>query len=157
MDKKVLDTLVDAGQSATLEFFEMMCPMDVEVGDVVPATGNREKFEIVSTIGITGDVKGSYAVLVNKPLGTQIVSQLLNLDEPDENDVYDTVGEFCNIVSGGAKTIAASNGINFDIGCPTVISGTDAEVVLNKQSHGAVMNFKANGLTFNVLISIVDE
>lgn len=162
MATEKLKKLVEISQSSIQQAFETMFPMSLDNGlvDYEEGTAHAQgKYEIVGIIGMTGENKGSISIHVNRTLGEKLAKLLLGMDTIEEEaDIFDTIGEFANIVAGGTKTMAATDGIDFDITCPTIIRGDDTALVEPARgSHVAMVHFKADGCEeFVVMTALVE-
>lgn len=157
---EALAELVKSNAEALHQFLETMCPLEIKNGETFQNTlpeSTDKKYESVGVIGISGVCQGSVSVHVEKNLGIAIAKTLLGLEEePEEAEVYDCIGELTNIVVGGAKTIAASSGLEFDISCPTVIRGNPWAVVEPMRgSQFSASNYTVAGHALLILPSII--
>jgi len=155
----LLEKMVDIMRVAVHQFFETMCPLTVVDGKVDYEEGTaaaQGKFQLIGVISITGDCKGSASVHLNPDLASKIAKVILGMDEVAESDLHDMVGEFANITVGGAKTVASSKEINFDITCPTVLRGeAGACIEPSRGSKVAMMHFVADEKPFVIMIALL--
>jgi chemotaxis protein CheX len=80
--------------------------------------------DISGIIGLTGGAKGSLALSFSEACILRIVSNMLGEEMAAINDdVADAVGEITNMVSGAARKILESGGLNINAAIPTVVMG----------------------------------
>lgn len=115
----------DAITSSTLDIFQTMLGMEATVGKLLEAGECTElKYDVSGIIGLAGGCVGAISVRMNQDVAMKITAGMLGMDVTEMSaEVEDCVGELGNMVAGGAKTVLAGNGIDFDISLPTVIVG----------------------------------
>jgi len=108
-------TFISVVEKLTFMFGEQIEPDEIEAGP--------EPW-VQSSIGLTGDVTGSLAVIVPTSLQPEIAANILGLDAEglDTKEVLDdALGEVLNVVCGHVIMALAGQGANFQI-TPPVIS-----------------------------------
>ena len=86
--------------------------------------------DISGIIGLTGSVKGSLALSFSEACILRIVSNMLGEEITTMNhDINDAVGEITNMVSGVARKILESGGLNITAAIPTVVAGKNHSIL----------------------------
>ncbi len=87
-----------------------------------------EHDQVVTSIGITGEIKGNFILLINKKNAKKISDLMLSnmniATSPDFSSLHEAaIGEMANQISGRAITILSERKINSDITPPTMLMG----------------------------------
>jgi chemotaxis protein CheX len=89
--------------------------------------GKRRPKEIMTLVGLSGEVTGTVAISFPAESAIAVASRLLStdLDEFDES-ASDAIGEIVNMVAGGAKAkISEIIGSTLELTLPTIIRGDE--------------------------------
>src|SRR5258708_26089880 len=109
-------------QLAMQEVFDLMlaCPLEV------PASPPIEKgLDITAMVGLAGQLCGVLTVRCSAKSATHMASRMLGTD-PDiaGPEVWDAMGEICNMVAGNFKNKISGLGDGCMLSVPTVITGS---------------------------------
>ena len=91
-----------------------------KVSHAVKVFNKDISFDIVASVmSFSGDVKGKFVLVFPKTLALKTIESMLGekIEESDFDALQDGVGEFCNIITGGAKTSLSNKDISviFDL------------------------------------------
>lgn len=119
-------------------------------------TNESPSFDISAVIGIAGDVHGSVVISFPESCALKVVSSFIGENKTVVDDeVMDAVGEFVNMIAGGAKKTLTGNGMRFKIAIPNVIVGKDHKISRPKSIPCILVPFKIEDIgTFTVEVSI---
>lgn len=102
-----------------------------------PSTG-----DVTGVVGLTGPVKGSFALSFTEPAILEVVTNMFGEDMTEVNgEVQDAVGELSNMVSGDARRSLEGQGYAFQASIPTVISGKGHNITHAVPRPSVVMPF----------------
>jgi chemotaxis protein CheX len=108
-------------QHAAQEVFELMlsCPLTIPAGPV-----ETEGLDIVSMVGLAGQLCGIISIRCSIKSAGRMASSMLGMDvATDGPEMWDAVGEICNMVAGNFKNKVPGLGDGCMLSVPTVISG----------------------------------
>ena len=115
--------------NAVNNVFDMMLSMDVEISDAdsqVVVDGNQ----IVGLVSFAGDVMGSINIQVGDIFARLITSAMLGmeLDEIDDEEVSDVIGELSNMIGGDLKSRFCDSGFPCQLSIPSIATGSDFRI-----------------------------
>ncbi len=89
-----------------------------------------EKIEVVSSVGITGDIYGYFIIQTDKKNAQSFVDILMESMgmEPEAEFgslTREAIGEITNQISGRSTILLSQNGVDCDITPPTVMTGSN--------------------------------
>lgn len=126
-------------QLAMKEVFELMlgCPLQV------PADPPLEQgFDITAMVGMAGQLCGVMSVRCSSKSAARMTSRMLGIEvEKACPEMWDAVGEICNMVAGNFKNKIAGLGDGCMLSVPTVITGTEYNLhsMVNDQIHTVLL------------------
>lgn len=135
MDK--IATLTDTGSIDTSGWEELLCTSAQEVFEMMigvpltrcPDTSSYAAGEFTAVIGLAGALHGVFAIRCDAKTACGIACGMLGVDaETARGEVWDALGEVCNMVSGNFKGKTGKLGEASVISVPTVIHGHDYKV-----------------------------
>jgi chemotaxis protein CheX len=113
-------------QLAMQEVFELMlgCPLAMPA-DPPPEDG----LDITSMVGLAGQLCGILSLRCSAKSAARMASRMLGV-EPEKagQEMWDAVGEICNMVAGNFKNKISGMGDGCMLSVPTVITGGDYSV-----------------------------
>jgi chemotaxis protein CheX len=113
-------------QLAMQEVFELMLGCSVEPAVEPVAEGG---FDITSMVGLAGQLCGILTIRCSAKSAAQMTSRMLGVDvEKAGPEMWDAVGEICNMVAGNFKNKISGLGDGCMLSVPTVITGADYNV-----------------------------
>ena len=126
----------------------MQTMLGVEVQQLPPviSNGGCSHGDISGIIGMVSEtINGSVAL--SFPVGTAVEMYKKMMGEATSNmdEIKDTVGEFANIIAGGAKRELAGMGMSFNISIPTIVMGKDHTLCHQANAYVIVIPFKFDG------------
>ncbi len=115
--------------NSTIEVFNTMLSMKLDVlqaDPIVKLTGNR----LVGCVGLAGNVMGNICIHVSKEFARIMAAAMLGMeiDEIEEDEINDVIGEVCNMISGDLKSRLCDAGFSCVLSIPSVTSGSDFKI-----------------------------
>lgn len=148
MDSKDIVHFVNSVQNV----FTTMLSLPVTVNDPQLRPPTDCGHDVSGIIGMSGDVVGvvvlSYPEQTARRLVELFIGEPLESDHPD---FADAIGEFVNMVAGGAK---AQFNKRVDITCPSVIVGGSHRVFQPKTEHIIEIPCESDCGSFSVLVAM---
>lgn len=121
-------TYINAFVEAIENVFATMLSVEVTVREPALKKGTAPANDVSGIIGLSGDVRGMIILSFPKEVAERVASLFVGAEvSSDSEDFADSIGELCNMISGNAK--AKFEGKRTSISCPTVIVGTDHQVL----------------------------
>jgi len=110
-------------QLATQEVFELMLACPLEVPGEAPVEG---ALDITAMVGLAGQLCGVLTLRCSAKSASHMASRMLGIDaEKAGPEMWDAVGEICNMVAGNFKNKISGLGDGCMLSVPTVITGAD--------------------------------
>jgi chemotaxis protein CheX len=108
-----------------------MVRVEIKPGIPIPKQDNIAKGGVSGLIGMNAEgVKGSVALSFTLPALKEISVRLLGSEITSlDNEAVDLTGELTNMLVGGAKSILAERGHDFDMQTPKLMHGEGHDVV----------------------------
>jgi chemotaxis protein CheX len=108
------------------EVFEMMIGMSLSR---CPDDAKRSVGGFTAVIGLTGPINGVFAIRCDRQTATGLACGMLGVDaEAAQAEIWDALGEVCNMVIGNFKAKTGTLGERSILSVPTVIHGHDYRV-----------------------------
>jgi chemotaxis protein CheX len=126
------------------EVFQMMIGISL---DKCAEDSSAQAGGYTSVIGLTGPINGVFAIRCDEPTAIGIASGMLGIDaEAAKAEIWDALGEVCNMVIGNFKAKVGEMGEQSKLSVPTVIHGHDYRVrpLVNGSAVECIMQ-TANG------------
>jgi len=126
-------------QLAMQEVFELMLGCKLETPAEPPS---EEGLDITSMVGLAGQLCGILSVRCSAKSAAQMASRMLGIDaEKAGPEMWDAVGEICNMVAGNFKNKISGLGDGCMLSVPTVITGGDYNVhsMVNDNLHAVLL------------------
>ncbi|MCK5454757.1 MAG: chemotaxis protein CheX, partial [Calditrichia bacterium] len=126
MEAKYINPVLEAMTNV----LKTMAKVEPKQGKPALKESNKSHGDVTGIMTMVSDkVKGSLAITFTKPVILDIAKRMLGEDFTEINEmVTDLTGEITNMVTGGAKAIFESQGHDFNMSLPTVISGENHSV-----------------------------
>ncbi|HEV2398269.1 MAG TPA: chemotaxis protein CheX [Candidatus Sulfotelmatobacter sp.] len=113
-------------QLSMQEVFRLMLGYTLEVAAEPPV---EEGLDITSMVGLAGQLCGILTVRCSAKSAAHMASRMLGIDpEKAGPEMWDAVGEICNMVAGNFKNKISGLGDGCMLSVPTVITGADYNV-----------------------------
>ncbi len=99
----------------------------IEIAPEISGKGEGLAVEtnLVSCIGLAGDLKGLVAIHCPAAVALDITGAMLGMDvEELGEDCKDAIGEIANMVAGGLKTALVSSARNVELAIPVTVIGS---------------------------------
>jgi chemotaxis protein CheX len=108
-------------QQAAQEVFQLMLSSTLTVP---PGTVEDKDLDIVSMVGLAGQLCGIISIRSSLKSAGRMASAMLGAEIADSGpEMWDAVGEICNMVAGNFKNKVPGLGDGCMLSVPTVISG----------------------------------
>lgn len=123
IDTRAWEQLLRTGAQ---EVFEMM--IGIPLGPCMDALPCKPG-EFAAVIGLAGPIHGVFAIRCSEKTACGITCGMLGVDENEARaEVWDALGEVCNMVAGNFKAKTGKVGETSVLSVPTVIHGHDYKV-----------------------------
>ena len=145
--------------ASTIDIFSTMAQIKVEQKELFLKKDYKMFGDLSGVIGLSGEAVGSAVISFSEELARKFVAKMLQ-DEPDNlsmDDVRDGVGEFINMIAGGAKAALTATPYHFRISIPTVVQGHGHEISHRRDTPCIAVVFSANGDEFAVQLSLAPK
>ena len=122
-------------QLATQEVFDLMLASTLET-PVGPTS--KEGLDITSMVGLAGQLCGILTLRCNSKSAMRMAARMLAIEVEDvDAEMWDAVGEICNMVAGNFKNKIPGLGDGCMLSLPTIITGTEYNLhsVVNDEIH----------------------
>jgi CheY-specific phosphatase CheX len=130
--------------NAMRDIFDRMFSMDLALSD-----GGLQEAEkgngIVGSVSFTGDVMGSVNIMVHDIFARLMTAQMLDMEVneiDDHEDVYDVIGELCNMVGGDLKSRLCDHGFPCRLSIPSIVIGNNIKIESKGWSRKERFGFK---------------
>jgi len=126
----------------TQEVLQKVAGIEAQAGKPYPKVDTTACGDVSGIIGIMGDAVGSLAISFKEPCILAITSLMLGETYNDIcRDVFDTVGELTNMISGVARSHLEREGLKAYAAIPTVIYGKNHVILHILKSPSIVIPF----------------
>lgn len=145
--------------NGTLEVLHKMAFVDAIAGKPYTKTDSTACGDVSGIIGITGGAVGSLAISFSEQSILSITGNMLGETYKDIcRDVFDTVGELTNMISGVSRTYLEREGLIVYAAIPTVVYGKNHVIMHILKSPSIVIPFSTKYGQFfvDVCIKVVD-
>ncbi len=113
-------------QLAMQEVFELMLAYSLEIPSQAPP---EKDLEITSMVGLAGQLCGILTLRCTARSAAGMASRMLGVDvESAGSQMWDAVGEICNMVAGNFKNKISGLGDGCMLSVPTVVTGGDYNI-----------------------------
>ncbi len=113
-------------QLAMQEVFELMLAYSLEIPSQAPP---EKDLEITSMVGLAGQLCGILTLRCTARSAAGMASRMLAVDvESAGSQMWDAVGEICNMVAGNFKNKISGLGDGCMLSVPTVVTGGDYNI-----------------------------
>jgi chemotaxis protein CheX len=126
-------------QLSMQEVFSLMLACTLEVSSEPPAD---ENLDITAMVGLAGQLCGVLTIRCSAKSAAHMASRMLGIDpEKAGPEMWDALGEICNMVAGNFKNKISGLGDGCMLSVPTVITGADYNVhnMVNENLHTAFL------------------
>lgn len=126
-------------QLAMQEVFELMlaCPLQISL-EPAPDEG----LDITAMVGLAGQLCGILSVRCSAQSAARMASRMLGVDADKAGpEMWDAVGEICNMVAGNFKNKISGLGDGCLLSVPTVITGAEYSLhsMVNDEMHTVLL------------------
>ena len=123
--KVCVDDFVEAAR-------EVLAGFDIEIQEVRSPATQREESALIVSVGILGDVTGTFLLFLDEDTAGSIVGSMFDgmgvtrASSRNATVRAEAIGEMANQICGHAVTNLSQRGLRCDITPPAVLSGTHA-------------------------------
>jgi chemotaxis protein CheX len=141
-------------QDAAREVFSMMLNCEIQPA---PPGATMPKTEFTAMVGLAGKLCGVCSLHCSPGAAGLMASKMLGLDPAEAGDeIWDAVGEVCNMVAGNFKNKLAGLSEHCMLSCPTVIAGNDYKCRSLAARQAMTVTLLFEGDPFSVVLEIHD-
>jgi chemotaxis protein CheX len=134
------------------EVFELMLGSHLVV---TPEPLAEDGLDITAMVGLAGLLCGVLTIRCSSGSGTRMASKMLGVDsEKAVREVWDALGEICNMVAGNFKNKISGLGDGCMLSVPTVITGGDYNCHSLGDSNTLRVNFLFEGKSLIAALEI---
>ncbi len=117
-----LDCWLPTLQLAMHEVFDLMLNYKLEPAASLPS---EEGLEMTSMVGLAGQLCGVVTIRCSEKLAANMASRMLGVEAEEAGpEVWDAIGEICNMVAGNFKNKISGLGDGCMLSVPTIINGS---------------------------------
>ncbi len=109
-------------QLAAEEVFELMLSCTLTLPSQLPV---EEALDLTAMVGLAGMWSGIVTLRCQSKIAARMASRMLGTEAGTGPEMFDAVGEICNMVAGNFKNKISGLGDGCMLSVPTVISGAD--------------------------------
>ena len=119
-----------------------------------------QNIQILTSIGITGSIKGTFIMLTDLKSATNIANTMMkSMNLPGESDIFDAIkeaaiAEITNQISGHALTNLFNKNIQCDMTPPTILSGENIKLMTSNLTNLAIKIAKGSFGRLYILVGI---
>lgn len=126
------------------DVFDTMLSMNLEQmnGGVEGIDGGNQ---IVGSVGFAGNVLGNVNIHVTDDFARLITAEMLGMETGEidsEEEVFDVIGELCNMVGGDIKSRLCDSGFTCELSIPSVAGGNNLKIESMGWDRCESFNFK---------------
>lgn len=149
--------LLSPFRQATEEIFNMMAVMNIEFVNAYLASSQFHFGDLSGIMALAGEKKGAIMISFYEGLAKKIISSIMAIpiEEIQEEDEHDGVGELINMIAGGAKARLGDSDAHFLLSAPTVITGNQHRVIQQKDMPCVVLVYKLEEEYFAIQICLM--
>jgi CheY-specific phosphatase CheX len=132
--------------STIIDVFDTMLSMKAVMVDEAQGPANGTGPRIVGSVGLSGEVMGNVSIQVTRMFAYEMTSAMLGmeLDDIEEDEVHDVVGEISNMLGGDIKSRLCDEGFPCSLSIPSITSGTDFTIESTGWSRHEVFTFSCD-------------
>jgi len=107
---------------------------------------------IISSIGFTGTIDGSFSICLPSSSAKNIVSKMIQAELDNMNeDIIDGIAEQINMIAGGVKMKLEGGEHDFEISIPTTIKGNRMVILSDfSQTNMITLNYDFEEIIFSI-------
>lgn len=137
---------------AAREVFDLMLGSHLATA---PESFAEEGLDITSMVGLAGQVCGVITLRCAQESAALMASKMLAVDAGQAGpEMWDAVGEICNMIAGNFKSKIAGMGDSCMLSVPTVITGADYSLHALADSGKIEINLLFEGLPLIVSLEV---
>jgi len=154
MDVKFINAFLEG----TVNVLKMMAFVDPKPGAPYVKKDRVASGDVSGIIGLTGAAKGSLALSFSEACILRIVSNMLGEEITTlSHDVSDAVGEITNMISGSARKILETGGLNVTAAIPSVVAGKNHSIIHVLAGPSIIIPFSIEAGSFVVDVCLTEK
>ena len=150
MEVKYINPFIES----TYHVLETMAKTTAEGGDPYIKKDTMARGVVSAVMELTGDVSGTISISFEEACILKIVSNLFNEEVEMNEEIKDTVGEICNIITGQARQKLTEVGLNIQAGIPQLIMGKDHSINHFSDDRIIGIPFTCAGSSFTIEVCV---
>jgi len=134
--------------------FDTMLSMKLESIEGQPPENNNGN-HIVGSVSFAGAVLGNLNLHVDEEFAYQMTAAMLGMetDEIDsDEEVYDVIGELCNMICGDLKSRLCDAGLPCELSIPSIASGKEFKIEPRGWDRSEQYGFRSHNHTARVAV-----
>jgi chemotaxis protein CheX len=141
---------------ATIEAFSTMLDCTVKRKSLAIKTSDTPFYGITAVIALTGKIVGTVCLSFPTATALTAVKRILDMDEDHVSPIVcDCVGEFANVIAGGAKNRLSE--YDLDLGIPNIIRGESHLIEFARNSQPMAVTFDSDIGPFMLAFGFVQK
>ncbi len=150
MDVRIINPFL----AAAIHVLKTMAEIDAKPGKPFLKKDDIAVGDVSAIIGITGEAKGSMALIFDEPCIMEIASNLMGeVFTTMNNEIRDAVGELTNMICGDARRRLAEEGFVLQAGIPTIVGGKSHTISHVADGPRLAVPFETSQGTFMVEVA----
>lgn len=121
--------------------------------EIMPFNTKIDGQAISAVMSFNGDVQGSFVLIFPKELAIRAVESMLGEKIESIDEASDGIGEFCNIITGGTKTVLSQKQVKVLFDLPKTSTNLDSAKATLKEGSGVWISMKLESQPFYMYIS----
>ncbi|MBU5635306.1 chemotaxis protein CheX [Geomonas sp. Red69] len=109
---------------------------------------------ISALVGLAGEYNGLVGLHVSTQLAQRLAGQLLDTEEPSEEEVEDALGELANVLAGDFKRHLSPESLAIRLSTPSIVSGKQYAIHVSKKPEVMTLLFDSEDDWFMVALAV---
>lgn len=109
---------------------------------------------ISGLVGLAGEYNGLVSLHVSTQLARRMAAQLLDIEEPSEEEIEDALGELANVLAGGFKRHLCPESLAIRLSTPSIVSGKQYVIHVAKKPEVTTLMFDSDDEWFMVALAV---
>ncbi len=141
---------------ATIDAFALMMDVRCSQSKVSLRRSDTPLHPVTAAVGLNGQIVGTMCLSVPVETALNIVRRMVDVEVAAvDRLVCDSVGEFSNVIAGGAKDKVPE--FELVLGVPMVVQGEDQQISFPRNCQPVCVDFESDIGPFQVLFGFVHK
>lgn len=139
---------------ATIEAFALMMDVQCNRSNASQERSDTARHPVTAAVGLTGQLVGTLCLNVPVQTALNLVRRMVDVEVAAvDRLVRDSVGEFSNVIAGGAKDKVPE--LDLVLGVPMVVQGEDHQISFPRNCQPMCVDFESDIGPFQILFGFV--